>query len=111
MYQTLASIVGFIINFKSDYMVFKTKDMAVKAKRNKGARCDQAGKTDVVKTLNLIVGEKKFTKENTKTKTRFELCSYQEFKLRYYSEIKHKDKVWFLNPGVATLIDIEIKTN
>ena len=100
----ISSIVGFIINFKSDYMVFKTKDMTAKAKRNKGARCDQAGKTDVVKTLNLIVGEKKFTKENTKTKTTIELCSYQEFKLRYYSEIKHKDKVWFLNPGVATLI-------
>ena len=38
-------------------MVFKTKDMTSKAKRNKGASCDQAGKSDILKTLNLIVGE------------------------------------------------------
>lgn len=107
----LSSIVGFIINFKSDYMVFKTKDMTSKAKRNKGARCDQAGKADILKTLNLIVGENKFTKENTKTKTAIELCSYQEFTLRYFSEIKQKDKVWFLYPGLATLVNIENITN
>ena len=107
----LSSVVGFIINFKSDYMVFKTKDMTSKAKRNKGARCDQAGKADILKTLNLIVGENKFTKENTKTKTAIELCSYQEFTLRYYSEIKENDKVWFLYPGLATLVNIENITN
>ena len=85
--------------------------MTAKAKRNKGARCDQAGKSDILKTLNLIVGENKFTKENTKTKTAIELCSYQEFTLRYFSEIKQKDKVWFLYPGLATLVNIENITN
>ena len=67
----LASIVGFIINFKSDYMVFKTKDMAVKAKRNKGARCDQAGKSDGIKTLNQIIGEKNLPKKILKLKQQF----------------------------------------
>ena len=88
-------------------MVFKTKDMTSKKKRNKGARCDQAGKSDILKTLNMIVGENRFTKENTKSTTAIELCSYQEFTLRYYNEIMQNDKVWFLDPGMATLVNIE----
>ena len=107
----LGSVVGFIINFKSDYKVFKTKNMTYKAKRNKGARCDQSKKSDIIKNLNLIVGENKFTKENTKGNHAIELCSYQEFMLRYYSEIKENDNVWFLYPGLAVLVDIENITN
>lgn len=103
----LNKIVGFIINFKTDFMVFKTKDMTSKSKRNKGARCDQAGKSDIIKTLNLIEEKSKYTKENTKTQTAIELCSYQEFTLRNFNLQSKNKKVWFLYPGIATLINIE----
>jgi hypothetical protein len=96
------SLVGFIDNEKSNrYLVFKTKQ--TDAKRNTGARCDEAVKGKKIQILNMIVGEEKYNKENTKGMVQSELCSLQEFMLRYYNKINKDRKIWFLNFEMAKL--------
>ena len=104
----LNEVFGFINNFKGGELVFKTKDLSIK--RSKGARCDQAGKkgnNGVIKTLNKIIGEEKFTDKNTKGIYALQLCVQEEFMLRLRNKIKHKNKVWFLGPEQASLLNIE----
>ena len=89
-------------------MVFKTKDLSIK--RSKGARCDQAGKkgnNGVIKTLNKIIGEEKYTDKNTKGIYALQLCVKEEFMLRFFNKVKHKNKIWFLGPEQASLLNIE----
>lgn len=96
------SLVGFIDNEKSNrYLVFKTKQ--TDAKRNTGARCDEAVKSKKIQILNMIVGLEKYTKENTKGMVQSELCSLQEFLLRYYNKTRKNNKLWFFNFELAKL--------
>jgi hypothetical protein len=105
-------IVGFIGYEKGNrYLVFKTKDML--SKRDIGARCDESGKIKTLQKINEILGENKYTKENTKmikdadgnviseAVGQIELCVLQEFILRYFNTIKREDKNWFLTPEMA----------
>ena len=101
----MANIMGFIIAFKDKYMIFKVKDMTLK--RHKGARCDQAGKSDTIKLLNKIVGGDTYTNQNTRDMVQMELCSLQEFLLRYFDEIKKDDKRWFLTPEESIINNIQ----
>lgn len=98
-------VVGFITNFKKEYMVYKVKQLD--KKRNKGARCDQSGKGDIIKLLNMIEGESKYNNENTKKYNSKYLCILQELLLRYYNYIKKDDKIWFLDSDDAILNNIE----
>ena len=103
--SSLSNIVGFIAYFKDNFMIFKVKQLT--KKRNKGARCDQAGKADTLKLLNLIVGEEKYTTENTKGINQKQLCILQEFILRLHDYNKNGDKRWFLDPFESVVINIE----
>ena len=90
---------------------FKTKDM--NSKRDTGARCDESGKIKTLSKLNEIVGENKYTNENTKIKKdedgnviseavgQVELCVIQEFILRFFNTIKRDEKKWFFTPEMA----------
>ena len=106
-------IVGFISLFKREYMIFKVKMM--KKKRDKGARCDQSGKTDTITMINNILmlypptqGEDyKLTIENTKHRTQKELCVFQEFLLRTFQVNNVNGKKWFFTPGEALLCNLE----
>jgi hypothetical protein len=104
-------IVGFIGYEKNNkYLIFKTKDMT--SKRDTGARCDEAGKSKTIKKINEILGETKYTSENTKAQkatedepardaiSHAELCVLEEFLLRYFNEV-NKNKIWFLTPEMA----------
>ena len=63
--------------------------------------------------LNKIVGEERYTKENTKILKNedknimqeavghVELCVLQEFILRYFDKIRRNDKKWFFTPEMA----------
>jgi superfamily II DNA or RNA helicase len=105
------SIVGFMGYEKNNkYLIFKTKDML--SSRDTGARCDEAGKNKTMQILNKILGEEKYTKENTKIQKdnknviqeaigHVELCVMQEFVLRFFDRIKKDDKKWFLSPEMA----------
>ena len=105
-------LVGFIGYEKSNRnLVYKIKDMT--AKRDTGARCDEAGKVKTLQKLNEIVGETRYTNESTKAKKdvdgniiseaigHTELCVLQEFILRFFNSIKREDKKWFLTPELA----------
>jgi hypothetical protein len=107
-------IVGFIGYGKNNsYMVFKTK--VITAKRDTGARCDEAGKIKTIQKLNEILGETKYTTENTRAKKdedgnvisdaigHVELCVLQEFILRYFNAIQKDGKKWFLTPEMALI--------
>ena len=80
--------------------MFKVKDMS--SARNKGARCDESVKSKKIQILNEIVGEEKYTKENTKGAVQSELCSLQELLLRYYTKVKKDEKIWFLDVELAS---------
>jgi hypothetical protein len=98
--EKLNDIIGFIsYENKNNYMVFKTKNN--KLLRNKGARCDEAGKIKTINILNMIVGDDKYNKKNTSKYNQIDLCILQEFILRYYNMINRNNKIWFVNPDVA----------
>ena len=101
----LNNIIGFIGNFKNDFIIFKVKQLD--KKRNKGARCDQAGKADTIKLLNSIVGENKYNTTNTKGIYQKQLCILQEFLLRIYDYNNKNNKRWFIKPSEAILLNIE----
>ena len=109
-------MIGFIGYEKSNkYLVFKTKNMD--SKRNTGARCDEAGKIKTIESLNKIIGEERYTKENTKLIkngdiishpiNQIELCIIKEFILRYFNEIKQNGKIWFLTPEMTMLLRLD----
>ena len=99
IYEELNNLVGFMDNFKGDYMVFKVKDIT--KKRHKGARCDQAGKADAIKTMNTILGNTQFLSNSDIGQK--ELCVLQELTLRLYNKEKKNSKFWFLTPVEAVL--------
>jgi len=108
-YNTIVGFMGYEKNNK--YLIFKTKDMM--SNRDTGARCDEAGKNKTIQLLNKIIGENKYTKENTKiikdedkniiqdAVGHVELCVTQEFILRYFDKIRKNNKKWFLSPEMA----------
>ena len=99
-------IVGFMTQIRGTKdIIFKTKE--VDLKRNSGARCDQAGKKTIIKILNKITMSSDYTSESTKLLKTPQLCSEQEFLLRYYQSINKDGKQWFLNYEMASLNEIE----
>ena len=111
--QKMNMVIGFISLFKMSYMVFKVKVMS--KKRDKGARCDQSGKTDAISIINTVLSlnpvtqgdEYKLTTENTKLRTQKELCVFQEFLLRTFDRKAVNGRKWFFTPCEALLCDIE----
>ena len=111
--QRMNMIIGFISLFKMEYLVFKAKVMS--KKRDKGARCDQSGKTDAISIINTILSmnpatrgdDYKLTTENTKQRTQKELCVFQEFLLRVFQRKSINGRKWFFTPCEALLCDIE----
>ena len=106
-------VVGFLSLFKMDNLVFKVKVMS--NKRDKGARCDQSGKTNAIAIINTVLSlnpatqgdEYKLTPENTKQRTQRELCVFQEFLLRVFELKGINGRKWFFTPCESLLCDIE----
>jgi len=119
--EKYSNIIGFIgFEKNNSYLVFKTRDYDSPKKKKKateskfitGARCDEEGKDTTMEKINRILGEEKYTKENTqmvKVNTKVvreavshnELCVLQEFLLRYYNRINKGKLHWFLTPEMA----------
>ena len=111
--QRMNMIIGFISLFKAEYLVFKAKVMS--KKRDKGARCDQSGKTETISIINSILmmnaathrDDYKLTIDNTKQRTQKELCVFQEFLLRTFHRKRVNGRKWFFTPCEALLCNIE----
>ena len=99
------TLVGFITMFKKDYNIFKVKNM--EDKRSKGARCDQAGKSETIKLLNEIIGDSVYSSENTKGRNKIEFCVMQEMYLRYFDKTSKNNKRWFVTPSEMILNGLE----
>lgn len=100
IFEKLGNYIGFMSNFKKDYIIFKIRDMS--EKRNTGARCDQTSKIKSVQMLN-ILGENQYT-----TKSEFPkqaLCVIQEFFFRKFDVEKKDNKRWFLTPTEAIFVN------
>lgn len=96
-----ADYVGFTIVFKENRITFKVKHM--KQKRSKGARCDQAGKSNSISLINDFRDESIKGAETNKNAIKKlgklitnAVCVYQELLLRSYNGEKHKGKIWFI---------------
>ena len=108
-YNTIVGFIGYEKGNKD--LAFKTKNMT--SKRDTGARCDQATKNKNLTKLNEILGENKYTIENTKaikdkdgnviqeTMGNIELCVLKEIILRYFNITERNNKKWFLTPEMA----------
>jgi hypothetical protein len=102
------NVIGFIgYEQKNDYMIFKVKEMD--KKRTTGARCDEAPKAKRLTTLNLLIGEERYNKENTKKMVQQQLCCLQEFLCRYYNQIDKYDNYWFFNYEKSMLLKEQLQ--
>jgi hypothetical protein len=102
--EKLNKFIGFMGNFKNEFITFKIKDLS--NKRNKGSRCDQASKITTIKILDAIIGGID-DKEKYNDISQKQVCVMQEFYLRLYNHTKKDNKHWFLTPSEAILINIE----
>jgi len=101
----LNRIVGYIVDFKDKEMIFKFKDITLT--RNKlGARCDSAGKADIIKMLNMVLAGEIYTQENTGTLFQPKLCVILEMLLREYTRINKDNRLYFLTPEQSILAEI-----
>ena len=94
----LATLYGFItFDEKEKYKVFKIKDTT--NPKNKGTRCDQAGKKKILSTFNYLLtpSEYEVRISTGKGKKLIEWCIWQEFLLRHYQAIHKDGKTWFLS--------------
>jgi hypothetical protein len=108
------NLIGFIgYEKQGKQLLFKTKDIT--SDRNMvGARCDQSGKSEMLKLLNLLVGAQLFTEMNTKLTGQQEVCVTLELLFRYCNDIEKDGKIWFFSSESTELYSLEhckIKNN
>jgi hypothetical protein len=94
-------IIGFVNMFRNKEMVFKTKD-TTQSRNNKGARCDNAAKSDSIKLLKKIIGND-FYKDTLIY--HHGLCVIIELIFRYKKDID-PSKYYFFNPEETAINDI-----
>ena len=100
--KVLNDIVGYMIQFKDQDMSFYYKNIHLK-RNTKGRRCDRSGgKAPIIDMLNLIVGSKMYTEENTSSLMYSgSLCVILEMLLRKYNDEKKSGKMYYLSPEQA----------
>jgi len=107
--NNISRLMGFMQVFRNNDVVFKTMDLQNKLK--KGSRCGGEGKKDIMKKLNIILGEEfKYTEENTEDTDAGKnlivkpgMCIILEMLLRFFNKTKRDGKTWFLDLERAVL--------
>jgi hypothetical protein len=107
MNNRINNLIGFIgYEKQGKRLLFKTKDIT--SDRNLvGARCEQTGKTELLKMLNSLVGSRVFTEITTKLSGQQELCAMMELLFRYNHDIETQGKLWFFSPELTELYNLE----
>jgi hypothetical protein len=99
-------IIGYIIMFKNVHMTFKYKDVT-HARNKLGARCDRAGKADIIYMLNKLIGKETYTNANTEGKLLHpHLCVILEMLLRDYTRGRKDGRIYYLTPEQSILNEI-----
>lgn len=96
-------IIGFMTTTTSttDIRTFKIKYM--ENHRRKGSRCDQSSKTD---NINIIRNVTSVFDDILEGLNKHELCVLQELIFRFFDITRKDKKIWYVNPGVFSFIDI-----
>lgn len=89
------------INTTSDARTFKIKSMD--NHRRKGSRCDQSPKKDNIALIHKISPE---FDDDVEALNKQELCVIQELLFRFFNLTKRDKKIWFVNPGIFSFIEI-----
>lgn len=101
----LAPIFGYVAPFKNtNEMVYKIKNNSPGA-RDKGRRCDQAKKPEMIVYINnifSIIGVD--NKINYSKINVVQLCGFQELLLRHLNDTNKISKIWFLPPEKAIFL-------
>ena len=104
-FHTNNIVIGFLaLDPVHKYMTFKTKDMT--NLRNKGARCDQSNKKEVIKILNKIfeTQEYEISSKRSSEMSKTYLCIVLEFVLRLKESMSNPgDDTWFVDPVTARI--------
>ena len=88
-------------------MVFKLRDNELK-RNNFGARCDSARKTEIIKMLNSVIGKVVYNETNVEYDyVAFSLCVIIELLMRYYTDIKYNNKIYFITPEQFSINEIK----
>jgi hypothetical protein len=94
--------IGFINMFKDGkQMVLRIKDLSQTHKGNKGTNLNQQIKRDLMKWLNILIGETRYTNENSKTISMNSFRVIIEILLREWTRTEKDGKVWILDPEQA----------
>ena len=89
------------INTTSDVRTFKIKSMD--NHRRKGSRCDQSSKKD---NINIIHNISPVFDDILESLNKHELCVLQELLFRFFNLSKKDKKIWYVNPGIFSFIEI-----
>lgn len=95
-------MVGFIGVFRNKEVVFKMKDITQK-RNNSGLNVIIGIKADIIKLINKVLGEERYTIDNTDKMTKVSLCCVLECIVRNKTTSNH---VYFLDAERAILRDI-----
>ena len=99
-------IIGYIIMFKTVKMVFKYKNVT-HARNKLGARCDSAGKHDIIDMLNKLLRREEYTHANTDNiLLQPHLCVILEMLLRDYTRGRKDGLIYYLTPEQSILNEI-----
>jgi hypothetical protein len=91
-----------MLQFKDQDMSFYYKDIYLK-RNKKGRKCDRSGgKAPIIDMLNRVIGQKKYTEENTSSLMYSgSLCVVLEMLLRKFNEEEKSGKIYYLTPEQA----------
>jgi hypothetical protein len=99
--RALNRVIGYMLNFKDQDMSFYYKDITLQRNR-RGRRCDRSGgKAPIYETLNLLLGGKPYTQENTVAFFGGGLCVIAEILMREYQAMQKSGKIYLLTPEQA----------
>ena len=105
--KNINQLIGFISLFKNKEMVFKLRDNELK-RNNFGARCDSARKSEIIKMLNSVIGKNIYNETNIEYDyVAFSLCVIIEMIMRYYTDTKHNNKIYFITPEQFSINEIK----
>ena len=93
--EKMGEVVGFMAIVKNQYYIFKIKETM--RDRHKGARCDQSGKKEANKLIQLIFSIKNIALD-VSSLHQLQICILQELYLRLLDKNQLQGKKWFLNP-------------
>jgi hypothetical protein len=103
----LSNVIGFInMQAAETVMRFRVKDLT-HLQNNTGTRIDNQIKSDIVRRINLILGENAYTDKNVNGINSMGFSIILEMLMRQMTEDKVNNKIWFLDPETALVNTIQ----